>query len=104
MLRSKVAEPGPHVTCLQVMFTPSPAHDTHYAQRLPIRVNYNNKGPVIACAASSFTPKLTFEKPQVDLGPILPKSGTPNEAVLRLCNNSDIAIEVRLTLIALWAF
>ena len=84
------------------MFTPSPAHDTHYAQRVPIRVNFNNKGPVIACAASSFTPRLSFEKPQVDLGPILPKSATPNEAVLRLCNNSDIAIEVKLALIALW--
>ena len=81
------------------MFTPDATHEPDHAQKLPIKVNYSNKGPVIHCKASAFSARLQLEPAQLDLGAILPATvgQKPNEAVLKLVNPSDADIEVGST-------
>jgi len=89
---SGTLQPGDRVN-VQMMFEPGAARN-EYAQDIPIKISQNKREVRVACKGESHTLALRCEPALVDLGAILPGAEAPKEAFFRLCNDSEVALEV----------
>jgi hydrocephalus-inducing protein len=89
---SGTLQPGERVN-VQMMYEPG-ASRNEYAQDVPIKISQNKRELRVVCKGESYTLGLRCEPAAVDLGAILPGAEAPKEAFFRLCNDSEVPIEV----------
>eukprot|EP00898_Chlorokybus_atmophyticus_P005824 jgi/Chlat1/6242/Chrsp44S05765 len=77
---------------VEIKFTPNAERDG-YAQKIPIKVNYNTKGYSLNCKASAYSLRIRADPQTLSLSPLLP-SAPPTRALLTLRNDSEASVEI----------